>query len=250
MNTEAFSSSSMKSLMLTVAGLLSVILAFAVAREHGTLDPDLARRLVAIEFGVMLLVIGNALRKIVRPLRMHGNDPPRFMAADRFAGRNLVLAGICSSHCGYSRRSNTSCAFRRSLVSPRSGSWPPVSYGCRSAAIADAVMRRRTPHPRMPSRTRVGCSSTSSMHSCGCSQCFWLIPSGGPGGAVDEHRLRVVDRSGPGAGAVRASTPELSYDDRRPQCHLHVCVGHQRARRHRGIVRRPGQARARSRRCR
>lgn len=94
MNTETFSSSSMKPLMATMAGLFTVILAFAVARERGMLDPDLARRVVAIGFGVMLVVLGNALPKLVRPLRMHDNDHAKVVAADRFAGRIFVLAGI------------------------------------------------------------------------------------------------------------------------------------------------------------
>ncbi len=93
MNRDAFSSPSMKPLMMTLAGLFTVILAFAVAREQGILDPDVARRVVAMGFGVMLLIIGNALPKLVRPLRTVGNDPSRVMAADRFAGRIFVLAG-------------------------------------------------------------------------------------------------------------------------------------------------------------
>ena len=94
MNMEAISSSSMKSLVATIAGLFAVILAFAIARERGMLDPELARRVVAMGFGVMLLVIGNAVPKLVRPLRTTGRDPARVMAADRFAGRTFVLAGI------------------------------------------------------------------------------------------------------------------------------------------------------------
>jgi hypothetical protein len=42
----------------------------------------------------IVLVLGNALPKLVRPFWMHGNDPARVMAADRFAGWIFVLAGI------------------------------------------------------------------------------------------------------------------------------------------------------------
>ena len=87
-------SSSMRSLIATILGSFLAILAFAVARELGAVDSDAARRVVAIGFGVMLIVIGNVLPKLVRPLRAHGNDASRVLAADRFAGRTLVLAGI------------------------------------------------------------------------------------------------------------------------------------------------------------
>lgn len=84
----------MKSLFAAIAGLVLVVVAFAVARQQELMDPELARRIVAMALGLMLVVIGNALPKLVRPLSAHAHDPARVMAAERYAGRTFVAAGL------------------------------------------------------------------------------------------------------------------------------------------------------------
>jgi hypothetical protein len=94
MSTGSFSTWSMKSLVAAVAGLITLIVVFAVARERGFVDSATGARLVAVGLGLMFVVIGNALPKLVRPIGMHWRDPAAVLSAERFAGRVFVVAGL------------------------------------------------------------------------------------------------------------------------------------------------------------
>jgi hypothetical protein len=59
----------------------------------GFLEAAASRRAIGLLIGVMALVIGNFLPKL-RPLNSPHANPAREMAAERFAGGILVLAGI------------------------------------------------------------------------------------------------------------------------------------------------------------
>jgi dipeptide/tripeptide permease len=76
----------------SIGGLVAAVLAFALAKEFGVIDASLAKRVVGMIFGVILIVTGNVLPKVVQPLNARNRADA--MANDRFAGRIFVLAGI------------------------------------------------------------------------------------------------------------------------------------------------------------
>lgn len=72
--------------------LVGIVTGVAAAKGMGFLEATAARRAIGVLIGVMALVIGNFLPKL-RPLNSP-DDPAKGMAAERFAGWILVLAGI------------------------------------------------------------------------------------------------------------------------------------------------------------
>ncbi|MGB3626435.1 MAG: hypothetical protein WA989_11415 [Henriciella sp.] len=80
------------SLAVGVLTIAAAILAFGVAKKTGMLDPDLARRGVAIMLGLMLVVTGNYVPKL-RLFQASGGQAGT-SAVDRFAGWTFVLSGI------------------------------------------------------------------------------------------------------------------------------------------------------------
>ena len=74
-------------------GLVGIVTAVAVAKGMGFLEAAAARRAIGLLIGVMALVVGNFLPKL-RPLNSPDANPVEGMAAERFAGWILVLAGI------------------------------------------------------------------------------------------------------------------------------------------------------------
>jgi hypothetical protein len=74
-------------------GLVGIVTAVAAAKGMGLLEATAARRAIGLLIGVMALVIGNFLPKL-RPLNSPETNPAKGMAAERFAGWILVLAGV------------------------------------------------------------------------------------------------------------------------------------------------------------
>ena len=74
-------------------GLVGLVAAVAAAKGMGFLEAASARRAIGLLIGVMALVVGNFLPKL-RPLNSPDANPAKGMAAERFAGWILVLAGI------------------------------------------------------------------------------------------------------------------------------------------------------------
>lgn len=74
-------------------GLMALAGAVALARSEGLLGPDAARRLLGLVLGLSAVATGNLLPKL-RPLRRLGAAPADALAAERFAGWLLVLAGL------------------------------------------------------------------------------------------------------------------------------------------------------------
>jgi len=75
---------------ISLVGIVTVV---AAAKGMGFLEAAAARRAIGLLIGVMALVIGNFLPKL-RPLNSPDGNPAKGMAAERFAGWMLVLAGI------------------------------------------------------------------------------------------------------------------------------------------------------------
>jgi hypothetical protein len=73
--------------------LVGIVTALAAAKGMGLLEAAAARRAIGLLIGVMALVIGNFLPKL-RPLNSPQANPTKGMAAERFAGWILVLAGV------------------------------------------------------------------------------------------------------------------------------------------------------------
>ncbi len=74
--------------------LIAGVMGFAVAKETGVIDGYLAKRSIGVIFGLMLVLMGNFLPKITRPMSAQASNPAKAMAAERFAGRVFVLGGI------------------------------------------------------------------------------------------------------------------------------------------------------------
>jgi hypothetical protein len=72
---------------------MGIVTAVAATKGMGFLEATTAKRAIGALIGVMALVIGNFLPKL-RPLNSPDANPAKGMAAERFAGWILVLAGI------------------------------------------------------------------------------------------------------------------------------------------------------------
>jgi hypothetical protein len=71
---------------------LSLGLAFALGLAQ---DPEILRRLLGVVYGVVAVLTGNALPKILTPLSMlPEGGAPRLQAARHFVGRALILLGV------------------------------------------------------------------------------------------------------------------------------------------------------------
>jgi hypothetical protein len=88
MNPSAQSLAPLRSVVVTITAVLAAVAAVAVGRKTGVLEPELAKRLGVLVFGIMLAVLGNYLPKFVAPW-----STPATMAARRFAGWVFVVAG-------------------------------------------------------------------------------------------------------------------------------------------------------------
>jgi hypothetical protein len=73
---------------IAITAVLVAVVTVAVGRRTGMLEPELAKRLGVVVFGIMLAVLGNYLPKFVVP-----GSTPATVAARRFAGWVFVVAG-------------------------------------------------------------------------------------------------------------------------------------------------------------
>ncbi len=94
MSTENHVNKNGKTTALLIGGLVAAVLAFALAKEFGVIDGSLAKRVVGMLFGAILIVAGNFLPKIVQPFNAPSRNMAKTKAVERFAGRTFVLAGI------------------------------------------------------------------------------------------------------------------------------------------------------------
>ena len=81
-----------KTAISSFIGLVGIAVAITVIKGLGVIEIGVARRVIGSMVGVLVVVIGNLLPKL-RPLTSFSSDHAR-AAAERFAGRILVLAGI------------------------------------------------------------------------------------------------------------------------------------------------------------
>jgi hypothetical protein len=88
MNPLTQSLAPLRSVVITITGVLAVVAAVAIGRRTGVLEPELAKRIGVLVFGVMLAVLGNYLPKFAVPW-----STPATAAARRFAGWVFVVAG-------------------------------------------------------------------------------------------------------------------------------------------------------------
>lgn len=89
MKTSAQSWAPLRSVVVAIAVVLAAVVAVAVGRRTGMLEPELAKRIGVLMFGVMLAVLGNYLPKFVGPW-----STPTALAARRFAGWVFVVSGV------------------------------------------------------------------------------------------------------------------------------------------------------------
>jgi len=83
-----------KSTVFGVIGLFTVLVTFGLAKEWDVIEGGLAKRAVGMLLSAMLIVLGNVLPKLVRPISGRRGNPVRHMAAERFAGWTFVLTGV------------------------------------------------------------------------------------------------------------------------------------------------------------
>ncbi|MBX3430356.1 MAG: hypothetical protein KF779_12320 [Hyphomonadaceae bacterium] len=94
MSTQAHNWRPFITLLLSIFAFLVVVVGGAVAREVGLLDSMTVKRIASIAIGVVLIVAGNLAPKMrLFHLSAIGRDPDRIVAAERFAGWALVIAG-------------------------------------------------------------------------------------------------------------------------------------------------------------
>lgn len=94
MNTSPNSHRMISGSGITMTLIIFSILTFAAAKLSGTLDPMLAKRGVGICFGGFLIVLGNILPKLIRPLsKRRGEDHGNAMKSTRLTGWIFALAG-------------------------------------------------------------------------------------------------------------------------------------------------------------
>lgn len=75
-------------------GLVTTVLGAAIAKESGLLASADAKRVIGVAFGIILMLAGNMLPKLVLPLKARSGNPALKLAADRMAGLTFTLAGI------------------------------------------------------------------------------------------------------------------------------------------------------------
>ena len=130
-----------RAMVLTIAGLMALIIAIAVANMTGFADPELTKRGAGAMFGVILAAAGNALPKLVRPLSER-RDPAVALAVERFTARAFVAAGFA--------------VIAACLLAPIAYALPMASvvglgtFGAVAAAWALRAPNEPLPHPASP----------------------------------------------------------------------------------------------------
>ncbi len=77
--------------------MLAIALLFRLVEDLGGINGNIAGRVAGIITGVILMVTGNYLPKSLRSLAAQKCNPARTIAAERFLGFTLVLAGFSHS---------------------------------------------------------------------------------------------------------------------------------------------------------
>jgi small-conductance mechanosensitive channel len=83
-----------KIILFAAAIMFAALMGFALAGQFELIDRSLAKRVVGSMFGLILMVTGNYLPKVVLPVSARRRNPARAMAAERAAGWIFVLAGL------------------------------------------------------------------------------------------------------------------------------------------------------------
>ncbi len=96
MITRSRSAQSVRTMVLGFLALAAVATALGIGARFGVIDATLSRRGIGAVIGAMFVLTGNFLPKM-RPLNPPGGDPARTTAAERVAGRILVLVGIADA---------------------------------------------------------------------------------------------------------------------------------------------------------
>ncbi len=74
--------------------LVALSLALMIGVTHGWMDDAMSERGMGMALGVVLIVVGNGMPKILKPLSAMRCDPAAEQAMHRFAGWTFVLAGV------------------------------------------------------------------------------------------------------------------------------------------------------------
>jgi hypothetical protein len=85
-----------KIILVMAAIMFAALMGFALAGEFELIERNLAKRIVGSMFGLIMMVSGNYLPKVVLPVSARRRNPARAMAAERAAGWIFVLAGLIS----------------------------------------------------------------------------------------------------------------------------------------------------------
>ncbi len=83
--------------LLGAASIIGLSLLAQYLSAHDYINPEQARRGMGIVFGIVLIVMGNALPKKIRPLSDEKCGAPNGQARRRFAGWTFTIAGIIYS---------------------------------------------------------------------------------------------------------------------------------------------------------
>ncbi len=74
--------------------VIAFVIGIAAGKETGFIDASLAKRAIGVVFGGILVITGNVLPKLVRPLAAEAGALDPFSVLTRFAGWAFVLAGL------------------------------------------------------------------------------------------------------------------------------------------------------------
>jgi hypothetical protein len=77
--------------------LVLAVMAVALAGEFEWINHDLAKRGVGASLGLILLVLGNQMPKLILPPAAWREQPAPILAAERFAATVLVCAGLAAT---------------------------------------------------------------------------------------------------------------------------------------------------------
>ena len=94
MRTQMVYTRPLKTMIAGFLGFAAAAAGLAAAGKMGYLEPAIVKRAMGLVIGVLIMITGNFLPK-TRPLNAPGVNPPGpAVAAERFAGWILALAGI------------------------------------------------------------------------------------------------------------------------------------------------------------
>ena len=83
-----------KGTAILAALVIMTLFAAGIGKEMGFIENDTAKRISGVVFGLLVILFGNILPKLVSPLGSDAEAAGRSRAADRIAGLVLVLTGL------------------------------------------------------------------------------------------------------------------------------------------------------------